>query len=164
MCVASRALSLTMLALGLGCSTLTPATFRAKAPDVAPGLRGPVSVTPVHSERPASRFNANGMLFEANLDRFSEQLAGLVAESLEKSGTALGAGGGSLEIQVVYLDFMFQGPCIVDSTVRLGNGAVFGLQATGASKLYDRACARALEAAVRQILGDPRTTAYLGGR
>lgn len=150
-------------ALALGCSTVTPASFRAKAPDLSRSWPGKVSVTPAYDESPQSRFNANGITFEANLDQFSEQLAGLVAGSLEKSGTTIGPGDRSIEIQVVYLDFLFQGPCMIDYTVTLGNGDVFGQQAIGPSKMFTTACARALEGAVEKIVFDSRTSAYLGG-
>lgn len=157
-------LIVTSAALALGCSTVTPASFRAKAPELSRSWPGQISVTPSYSENPETRFNANGAAFEANLDQFSEQLAGLVAESLQKSGTSIGSSGKAVEIQVVYLDFMFQGPCIVDYTVTLGNGDVFGQQATGPSKMFTTACARALEGAARQIILDSRTAAYLGGQ
>lgn len=150
-------------ALAFGCSTVTPASFRAEAPDLSRSWPNQVSVTPSYGESPQSRFNASGMTFDANLDQFSEQLAGLVAASLEKSGTTIGPGDRSIEIQVVYLDFMFQGPCMIDYTVTLGNGEVFGQQAIGPSKMFTTACARALEVAIEQIVFDSRTSAYLGG-
>lgn len=149
--------------LALGCSTVTPASFRAKAPDLSQQWSGDVSVTPGYAVDPLSRFNANGVTFDVNLDQFSEQLAELVAESLAKSGATIGPSDRTMEIQVVYLDFLFQGPCLVDYSVRLGNGDVFGQQAAAPSKIFTTACARALEQAVQEILRDSRTITYLGG-
>ena len=119
-------------------------------------------VTPAHRENAASRFNANGMTFAVDLNEFSEQLAGLVTESLEGGGAKIGPGQKTLEIGIVYLDFMFQGPCYIDYTVELGDGELFGQQSSGESRLFDKACARALEAAVVLILEDERTQQYLG--
>ena len=152
-----------LAALGLGCSSVTPASFRAEAPALSKPWPGEILVTPSYADDPMSHFNANGMTFDVNLDQFSEQLAALVAESLEKSGATIGSGDRSMKIQVVYMDYMFQGPCIFDYTVRLGNGDVFGQQATGPSKMFTTACTRALESAAQNILLDARIVAYLGG-
>jgi hypothetical protein len=103
------------------------------------------------------------MTFEIDLNEFSRQLADLVSESLERAGAAIGPAGKGVAVEVVYLDFMFQGPCYVDYTVELGNGEVFGQQATGESSNFTTGCTRALETAVKQIIGDVRTGRYLGG-
>ena len=69
----------------------------------------------------------------------------------------------TIAIQVFYLDFLFQGPCLVDYTVTLGEEPPFGLQAIGQSSNLKRACRAAFEAAVSQIVGHPRTAQYLAG-
>ncbi len=97
-----------------------------------------------------------------NLDDFSNELARLVRESLQNAGAAIAPGHKTIEVRVVYLDFMFQGPCLVDFDTHLGSGEIFGLQASGERSFYDKACRLAFEAAVKQIVEDPRTTAYLG--
>lgn len=154
-----------ILAAGLlvGCSTVTPASFSAKAPSVVVSWPGPVSVSAVHVANPRSRLNANGTAFELDLDQFSDELARLVRESLEKAGTATGPGSKTLEVQVIYLDFMYQGPCLVDYRVALGNGEVFGAQSTGDSANFAKACRMALQSAVERIVGDPRAVAYARG-
>jgi hypothetical protein len=141
---------------------VSPSDFPAQAPAVPISFRGAVSVLPEQHENAESRFNAAGVTYAADLNAFSEQLAGLVAESLERGGATIGPAEYSLEIQVVHLDFMFQGPCYVDYIVELGSGERFGQQASGESRLPGRACARALEAAVVQILEDRRTARHLG--
>lgn len=150
--------------MALACASVSPSNFDADAPKLAVSWPGPVSVTAVKRENPESRFNTGNAVFKVNLDEFSEQLSDLVSESLEKSGTPIGGGGKHMQIEVVYLDFMFQGPCYVDYTVTLGNGEVFGQQASGASRLFDTACAKALESAVGMIIGEARTLRYLGGQ
>ena len=80
-------LIVTSLSLALGCSTVTPASFRAKAPNLSLSWPGPVSVTPGYDEIPESRFNANGMVFEVNLHQFSEQLAGLSLRAFAPDGS-----------------------------------------------------------------------------
>jgi len=152
------------LSFWLGCSTVTPASFRAKAPPLTTSWPGPTLVTAGYAEKPDSRFNANGVAFEANLDEFSKQLAGLLSDSLRNSGTKIGAGGGVIEVRVIYMDFMFQGPCLLDYSVRLSNGTVFGQQSTGKSGNFAVACTRALEGAVKKIANDVRTAKYLGGQ
>jgi hypothetical protein len=153
-----------VLTFAVGCSTVTPASFSAKAPAVSVAWPGPLSVRAAHRDDPISRFNANGTAFEANLDRFSDELARLLRDSLEKAGTKTTGGDKTLELQVIYLDFMFQGPCLLDYTVRLGNGEVFGAQSTGDSSNFAWGCRTALESAVTQIVGDSRTVAYAGGQ
>lgn len=155
---------LPLLLASTGCSTLTPESFRAQAPPLSVSFPGPVAVTPVIREVAASHLNANGVAFEVDLNRFSEKLAALLAESLGKAGTTIGAGGGVLAVEVVYLDFMFQGPCYVDVTTTLGNGERFGQQTVGESSNFVTACRSALESAVLSIANDPRTASYLGGR
>ena len=152
------------LSLVLGCTTMSPSDFRAKAPDVLVSWPGPVAVTPGKHVNPQSRLNTPGGTFPVDLDEFSAHLAELLSESLEKSGTAIGPGGKSIEIRVVYLDVMMQDYCYLDYTVTLGNGEIFGQQATGKSALFDRACRQAIEQAVGLIVAEPRTTLYLAGR
>ncbi|MDP7073374.1 MAG: hypothetical protein QF910_02180, partial [Myxococcota bacterium] len=110
---------------------------------------------------PTSRFNANGMQFSVNLDEFSDNLAQLLRTSLRESGVVIAGGGKKIEIEVVFLDFLFQGPCLVDYTVTLDGSLFFGLQSTGESSNFQTACRSALEDSVTQILNDARTQAYM---
>lgn len=154
----------TVLLLVIGCSTITPASFSAKATNLSSAWPSPVSVVSGHSETPLSRFNANGMVFEADLNQFSDELAKLVRESLEKAGTPIAPGHKTLEVHVVYLDLMFQGPCLLDFNTRLGNGEVLGMQSIGDSSNFATGCRAAFESAVLQIINDQRTIAYMGGQ
>ncbi len=146
-----------------GCSTVTPASFGAKAPSISGEWSGPVAVNALHTGEPASRLNANGMEFDIDLHTFSDHLAELLRTSLRDSGTEMGPGGKEIHLEVEYLDFMYQGPCLLDYTVQLGETSVFGLQSSGASSNFAKACRSALESAVLQILRDQRTRAYMRG-
>ena len=149
--------------LASGCAiTLTPASFGAKAPTVSGAWRGPIAVSSIAQENPHPRFNANGTAFPVDLNLFSENLAELLSDSLQSAGVEIGSGGKSLRVEVVLLDFMFQGPCFVDYNVHLGDGKIFGQQTTGESVLFNRACRMAFESAVSQILQDARIIGYLG--
>ena len=153
-----------MPCLAFGCATtITPDSFDAEAPELPGAWRGPVSVVSLAQENPHPRFNANGIAFEVDLNSFSSNLAELVSDSLRSAGTDVGIGGKRMRVEVVLLDFMFQGPCFLDYSVHLGNGEVFGQQAIGESSGFTRACRKALEAAVPLILEDARTVGYLGG-
>ncbi|MBT37935.1 MAG: hypothetical protein CL938_05225 [Deltaproteobacteria bacterium] len=101
------------------------------------------------------------MQFSVNLDEFSDNLAQLLRTSLLESGVVIAGGGKKIEIEVVFLDFLFQGPCLVDYTVTLDGSLFFGLQSTGESSNFQTACRSALEDSVTQILNDARTQAYM---
>jgi hypothetical protein len=160
-----RPAALLLACAALGCSTVvTPDTFDAEAPLLKSPWPGPVAVLALAQERPHPRFNANGVVFDVDLESFSTHLAGLVAESLRTGGTKIGPSEKSLQVEVVLLDFMFQGPCYLDYNVHLGNGQSFGQQTTGDSSNFTGACRKALEGAVPLILQDTRTARYLGGR
>ncbi len=159
--IARLTATIALLWIGAGCSSVTPASFAAEAPTIATKWSGAVSVSPAHTGDPASRFNASGMVFEANLDEFSDNLANLVRTSLRESGLEIESGGKEIEVEVVYLDFMFQGPCLLDYTVELGHSETFGLQSSGESANFQSACRSALESAVMQLLNDSRTRGYM---
>ncbi|MEE2664224.1 MAG: hypothetical protein VX681_08905 [Myxococcota bacterium] len=146
----------------LGCTTLTPASFRAKPPEFDPIQGGPVVVLAGYTEPEAWRFNANGITFDYNRNAFSEDLARLVSGALSGAGVAVGEGGDPITVRVVYLDFMFQGPCIVDYAVKYGESAWAGGQARYESSNFATACREALELAAHDIVADPRTQLHLG--
>src|SRR5262245_56465642 len=84
------------LALAVGCTTVTPQSFAAKPQAVSVAWSGPLSITSAHRDDPIGRFNANGSVFEVNFDRFSDELARLVRESLRQGGTAIDPGDKTL--------------------------------------------------------------------
>jgi len=118
-------------------------------------------IAPLLQENSGARFNANGVTFDIDLNEFSEELARLLRESLEEAGGSAGAGP-EIRVQVDYVDFMFQGPCLLDYRVVLGDGEPFGLQSSGDSTNFAYACRAALEAAVSQVFDDERTVTFLG--
>ena len=80
------------------------------------------------------------VFFAVDLDAFSEHLADLIRESLRESGIASDVDAKQIEIEVVHLDFMFKGPCLIDYNVTLGGEDRFGLQSTGESGNFAKAC------------------------
>jgi hypothetical protein len=157
-------LSLAGLILSVACTTITPASFSAKPPEVGSMSGGPVAVTGEHAQPASWRFHAAGVAYEYDRNAFSDELARLVAQSLSRAGAVIGAGGGSIAVRVIYLDFLFQGPCIVDYAVRYGDDDTW----TGGQTQYDSAsfataCREALEQAAAEIAAARRTRDYVGG-
>jgi hypothetical protein len=145
-----------------GCaSAAKPSAFGADPPSVSFPAAS-VSVAPVIRPDAASRLNANGVTFPVDLNEYSDELAGLVRKSLEQAGVH--SGPQVIRIQVDYIDFMYQGPCILDYRVQLGDLSAFGLQSKGDSALFNVACAEALESAVVAILSDGRTRSFMVGK
>jgi hypothetical protein len=149
--------------LGAGCTSLAPSDFDAEAPQIAAPWSGPVEVSGVHQATPRSRLHANGMTFDLDLDAFSEDLARLLREALREAGVSTRGGGKAIGLQVVYLDFLFGGLCLVDVTVTLGAQQRFGLQSAGEAISFVSACRKALEDAVVGVVNDARTRRYLEG-
>ncbi len=158
----SRLVATMALALSVGCGSVTPASFRAKAPSVSAPVGAAVVIRAQPQDEPLSRFNASGFAFDLNRDEFSNELARLLEESLDTAGVDVD-GERPIRVQVDYLDFMFQGPCILDYRVWLGEGAAFGLQSEGTSSNFATACRGAFEAAVSDIVRDSRTVEFLRG-
>jgi len=150
------------LLVAAGCSTVKPAGFHAKPPEITlQAAEAPtVSVSPQLRDDPTSHFNANGVTFDIDRNAFSTELARLLAESLKNAGVPAG-GDREIRVAVVYLDFLFSGPCVLDYNVGLGEQPAFGMQSRGDSSNFATACRRALENAVRDIVADSRTAAFL---
>lgn len=152
-----------MIFLGVGCA-VTPESFDAEPQPLATPWPGPVSVGPGGHPEAISALLAEGRIYPLELDALSDKLARLLVESLEGAGTTIGPGGASLMLRVVHVDYLFEGPCLIDYTVTLGTGERFGLQAAGDVWTgFKASCGEALEAAVRQVTGDSRITEYLAG-
>ena len=146
-----------------GCASFSPKSIGAKPQPVTPAWSGPVRVVPLKMENAMSKLYVMAKAQEIDLNDYSDSMAELVRLSLEQSGVATAGAERTLAVQVIYLDFLFQGPCLVDYTVTLGEEPPFGLQAQGQSSNLKRACRAAFESAVSQIVGHPRTAQYLGG-
>ena len=151
---------LLLLVLALACSpgcAIKPG-FGAEARKVSLGWSAPVAVSAARTARPDAPFNVGGSIRKAKLDDQSDAMAELLRATLEESGATVAPGGKTLEVEVVHMDLLFGGPCVIDVTTRLGDGAVFGVQ----SQRDD--CKDAFEDAATRILGHERTYRYLGGR
>lgn len=152
-----------MASLVAGCGAIRPSTMGAKAQSMSSDVVAvAVDLRAVPHETPASHFNANGVTFDINRDHFSEDLVVLLRESLEGAG-GVSAGPRTIGVRVDYVDFMFQGPCLIDFRVVLGDQSPFGLQTVGESTNFSYACRSAIEAAVPAVFDDPRTVHYLRG-
>jgi hypothetical protein len=146
-----------------GCASFSPKSIGAEPQAVTLAWSGPVSVVPIMTGNGMSDVYAPMKMIPIDLNDYSESLAELVRLSIEKAGGATGGEERTIAVQVTYLDFLFQGPCLLDYRVVLGNEPPFGNQATGQNKNLKRACRAAFESAVSQIVGHPRTVQYLGG-
>lgn len=154
-----------LLLVGVGCATsLTPEGLQAEAPALSGRWMGRVSVGARAPKDPHPRFQAAGTTLDLDLAAFSQRLADLLSQSLREAGLDVGSEGKKIEVEAVFLDFLFQGPCYLDYNVHLGNGESFGLQSSGDSALYTKACRMAMEEAVLLTLDDARTRRYLGER
>ena len=155
------AVMLSIAVAALGCTSFTPAGLKAKPPEVRGLEGGPVAVVGQHEEPTLLQLNANGVEIEYDRNGFADELARLVAESMSEAGVNVGAGGGTIGVRIVYMDFLFQGPCIVDYGIRYGDGDWLGGQARHESSSFMTACREALEQAASEIASSSRTRSYL---
>ena len=89
-----------------------------------------------------------------------------VRAALEKQGVAVESGAPTaVEIEVVYANILPQMRyhCVVDFTVRAGNGYVRGHQARDKSGNPKKACNAALSRAAFELLADELLQRYLAG-
>lgn len=143
------------------CVSFTPEDLKPEARRAAIAAAAPAEVVAVATNNAPEFLYVNGQSKEVDLDGFSKVLATLVADSLRASGVGIEVGGRPISLQVAWLDFMFQGPCIVDYNVVLGENEPFGQQSKGRGGNLEKACRLAFEAASDQILRDVRTVRYL---
>jgi hypothetical protein len=145
------------------CSSIAAKGFRATPPALPPiaGARA-VTVVPLVREDGQARFNANGITYEIDRNEVSAELARLLEQSLAGAGVSI-HGKRTLKLAVVYMDFMFQGPCVLDYDVWLGSKHAFGSQARGDSWNFATACRLAMESAAEDIATDARTREFLEG-
>ena len=123
---------------------------------------GPVAIVATPSPERELRLWEGERLHRLDRRAFSEAMAALLRGSVEASGAAVVPQGKTIAVEVVHVDFLYKGPCLVDTTVRLGNGLAFGVQGQG-GKPARVGCREAFEDSIRLILGNPRTADYLGG-
>jgi hypothetical protein len=143
------------------CSTISPKGFHAAPPAVSTiAAAAAVTVVPMVRVDNQARFNANGITYALDRNEFSTELARLLEQSLAGAGVKIG-GDRTLEVAVVYMDFLFQGPCLLDYDVRLGSEHVFGSQSRGDSWNFATACRLAMESAAKNIATDARTREFL---
>ena len=106
-----------------------------------------------------------GTSFVIDLRTYTQALADRVGEALASQGVALAPGAPrSLELEVVYARILPGAGnmhCLIDYTVRAGDGYVHGLQARAFSIDAGKACNAALSEAAASCLRDPQVLAYL---
>ena len=101
-----------------------------------------------------------------DLQEYSGALAHRVREALSSQGAALAPEAPTVvAVEVVYVNILPQmrNHCVVDFTVRAGNGYVRGHQARDKSGNPKKACDAALSRAALELLADEQLQSYLAG-
>ena len=161
-------LSALTLLISTGCGTIvhTPKNFGLEEPWPATNARGPVDVR--SGDAAAGRFEITlpGRSMTVDLQEYTEALVSRVRAALTEQGVAIQAEAPiAVEIEVVYANILPQMRfhCVVDFTVRAGNGYVRGHQARAKSGQPKKACDAALSQAALEMLGDESLQRYLAG-
>lgn len=157
-----------VLHLGTGCATIqhTPKDYDLGEPWPGVTASGPVSVRTGNA--PAGRFTIDlpGQSMTIDLQEYTEALAQRVRKALSEQGVATEPEAARvIEVEVVYANILPQMRfhCVVDFTVRTGDGYVRGRQARDKSGNPQKACNAALSRAAFELLGDERVRRYLAG-
>ena len=157
-----------VLLFNAGCATLdhTPKDFKLEEPWPTLRASGPVAV---HSgDAVAGRFEIKlaGASMTVDLQEYSEALVDRVRTALTSQGITVEEGAPTtVEIEVIYTNILPQmrNHCVVDFSVRAGNGYVRGHQARANSGNPQKACNAALSQAAFVLLADEVIQEYLAG-
>ena len=157
-----------LLLFSAGCMTInhTPEEFELDEPWPIVRSSGPVAVR--GGNAPEGRFTIDlpGPQMTVDLQEYTEALVQRVREALSGQGTAIESDAATIiEIEVVYANILLQmrANCVVDFTVRAGNGYVRGHQARAGSRKLQKACDAALSRAAFELLADEQIQRYLAG-
>jgi hypothetical protein len=107
------------------------------------------------------------LVFKLDLQVYTHSLVRRVEQALVSQNVATRSDSQRwMELDVVYATILRGGgdgyDCVVDFTVRTGDGYVFGHQARERSVFIEKACNAALSRAAYVALNDPNVRAYLG--
>jgi hypothetical protein len=161
-------LTLLVLLFNVGCGTIvhTPKDFELDQPWPTVKAKRPVEVR--NGNAVAGRFEIAlpGRSMTVDLQEYTESLADRVRAELTRQGVSIETGAPTtVEIEVVYVNILPQMRfhCVVDFTLRAGNGYVRGHQARAKSGNPQKACNAALSEAAVKLLADGLLQDYLAG-
>ena len=157
-----------LVLFSVGCATINHTPKDYDLAESWPTVRtsGPVAVR--GGNAPAGRFTIDlaGQSMTVDLQEYTEALVQRVQEALSGQGGAVEPDAATaIEIEVVYANILPQMRyhCVVDFTVRAGNGYVRGHQARDKSGNPQKACNAALSRAAFELLADEQLQRYLAG-
>jgi len=161
-------LILLLLLFSAGCATITHTPKDYELDESWPTVKtsGPVAVR--SGNAPAGRFTIDlaGQSMSVDLQEYTEALVHRVQAALSGQGVVVEPEAPTaIEIEVVYANILPQmrNHCVVDFTVRAGNGYVRGHQARDQSGNPQKACNAALSRAAFELLADEQLQRYLAG-
>jgi len=164
-----RLVFLLALALIVGCATIhhTPSDFELEGDRPVVNASGSVSVEA--ADLPSQKFSIDlpGQTLTVDLREHTDAIVDRVRAALLAQGVRLEPQASkSLEIEAVYTNILpgaGRFHCVVDFTVRAGNGYVRGHQARDESYDARKACNAALSRAAFECLSDREIRDYLAG-
>ena len=143
----------------------TPKDFELEAAWPAVDVQGGVSVQSGTAEAGKFTIDLAGANMTVDRQEYTDALVARVVAVLAQQGATLeGDVQKSLELLVVYVNILpgaGRFHCVIDFTVRAGDGYVRGHQARANSMSIDRACNAALSEAALACLSDPQLQEYL---
>jgi len=158
--------TLVFLAVGLGCTThLTPKPFELE--DAWPRIATAGDVAVRAGAAPSGRhvLKVSGSSFTVDYAEFTASLVARTRQALNEQGAELSeAAQRSIEVEVVYVSILpgaGRFHCVIDFTLRTGDGYVRGLQARANSWRTDNACNAALSESALVALRDGHVASYL---
>ena len=159
--------SLAVLAGFAGCSTLhhKPEEFDLEESWPRVTASGPIAVRAGPAPAGWRSVELPVQVFKLDLQDYTRSLVQRVEEALASQNIAIQSGAQSwIEFEVVYAAIL-RGEnafhCVIDFTVRTGNGYVFGHQAREESPMIGKACDAALSRAAYVSLNDSNVRTYL---
>ncbi len=160
--------SLAVLAASVGCaSTLDhkPEEFDLEESWPRVTASAPIAVRAGPAPAGWRSVRLPALVFRLDLQDYTRSLVRRVEEALASQNVAIQSGAQSwMELEVVYATIL-RGEnkfhCVIDFTVRTGNGYVFGHQARERSWRADKACDAALSRAAYAALNDSSVLTYL---
>ncbi len=160
--------SLAVLAGFAGCSTLhhKPEEFDLEESWPRVTASGPIAVSAGPAPAGWRSVELPVQVFKLDLQDYTRSLVQRVEEALASQNVAIQSGAQSwIELEVVYVAILLGEHafhyCVIDFTVRTGNGYVFGHQARERSWQTDKACDAALSRAAYVSLNDSSVRSYL---
>ncbi len=157
-----------ILLFNAGCGTIvhTPKDYKLDESWPTVKTSGPVAVRSGNAVAGRFTIDLPGRSMTVDLREYTEALVHRVRAALAKQGVAVEPGAPTaVEIEVVYANILPQMRyhCVVDFTVRAGNGYVRGHQARDKSGNPKKACNAALSRAAFELLADEQLQRYLAG-